>query len=102
MGHARSLITIEKSEAQIEIYNTIIKRGLSVRKTEDLVRSLTKIKKNNKNLLRSKEIEKLEGKLSSHFGTKIYTSGNNNKGKIIIPYNSTNDLNRILEILDII
>ena len=102
MGHARSLITIEKSEAQIEIYNTIIKRGLSVRKTEDLVRSLTKIKKNKKNLLRSKEIEKLEGKLSSHFGTKIYTSGNNNKGKIIIPYNSTNDLNRILEILDII
>ncbi|MEC7260094.1 MAG: ParB/RepB/Spo0J family partition protein [Bacteroidota bacterium] len=102
MGHARSLITIEKSEAQIEIYNTIIKRGLSVRKTEDLVRSLIKIKKNKKNLLRSKEIEKLEGKLSSHFGTKIYTSGNNNKGKIIIPYNSTNDLNRILEILDII
>ena len=102
MGHARSLITIEKSEAQIEIYNTIIKRGLSVRKTEELVRSLIKIKKNKKNLLRSKEIEKLEGKLSSHFGTKIYTSGNNNKGKIIIPYNSTNDLNRILEILDII
>ena len=102
MGHARSLITIEKSEAQIEIYNTIIKRGLSVRKTEDLVRSLNKIKKINKNFLRSKEIEKLEGKLSSHFGTKIYTSGNNNKGKIIIPYNSTNDLNRILEILDII
>ena len=60
------------------------------------------IKKNKKNLLRSKEIEKLEGKLSSHFGTKIYTSGNSNKGKIIIPYNSTNDLNRILEILDII
>lgn len=102
MGHARSLITIKKSEDQIEIYNTIIKRGLSVRKTEDLVRSLNKIKKNNKNILRSKEIEKLEGKLSSHFGTKIYTSGNNNKGKIIIPYNSTNDLNRILEILDII
>ena len=102
MGHARSLITIEKSEAQIEIYNNIIKRGLSVRKTEDLVRSLIKIKKNKKNLLGSKEIEKLEGKLSSHFGTKIYTSGNNNKGKIIIPYNSTNDLNRILEILDII
>ena len=48
MGHARSLITIEKSEAQIEIYNTIIKRGLSVRKTEDLVRSLIKIKKNKK------------------------------------------------------
>ena len=102
MGHARSLITIEKSEVQIEIYNIIIMRGLSVRKTEDLVRSINKIKKNNKNLLRSNEIEKLEGKLSSHFGTKIYTSGNSNKGKIIIPYNSTNDLNRILEILDII
>ncbi|RPG64028.1 MAG: ParB/RepB/Spo0J family partition protein [Flammeovirgaceae bacterium TMED290] len=102
MGHARSLITIEKSETQIEIYNTIINRGLSVRKTEDLIRSLNQIKKNNKTYLKSKEIEKLEGKLSSHFGTKIFTSGDNNKGKIIIPYNSTSDLNRILEILDII
>ena len=101
-NYLRLLITIEKSEVQIEIYNTIIKRGLSVRKTEDLIRSLNQIKKNNKTYLKSKEIEKLEGKLSSHFGTKIFTSGDNNKGKIIIPYNSTSDLNRILEILDII
>jgi ParB family chromosome partitioning protein len=102
MGHARSLITIEKSEVQLEIYNAIIKKGLSVRKTEELVRSLNKIQKSKKGVFKSKEIEKLEGKLSSHFGTKIFTSGNNSQGKIIIPYKSTNDLNRILEILDII
>ncbi|MFL3022727.1 MAG: ParB/RepB/Spo0J family partition protein [Cytophagales bacterium] len=102
MGHARSLITIEKSEVQLEIYNAIIKKGLSVRKTEELVRSLNRLQKSKTTAFKSKEIEKLEGKLSSHFGTKIFTSGNNSKGKIIIPYKSTNDLNRILEILDII
>ena len=49
-----------------------------------------------------KEIEKIESKLSSFFGTRIKTNGNNKKGQIIIPYKSTNDLNRILELLDII
>ena len=47
-------------------------------------------------------LEKLESKLSSFFGTKISTKGDEKSGKIIIPYKSTNDLNRILELLDII
>ena len=45
---------------------------------------------------------KLESKLSSFFGTKITTKGDEKSGKIIVPYKSTNDLNRILELLDII
>ena len=40
MGHARSLITIEKTDIQLKIYQLIIKGKLSVRKTEELVRSL--------------------------------------------------------------
>ena len=48
------------------------------------------------------EIKKLQSKLSTHFGSKIAikTSGGD-KGEIKIPYTSTEDLNRILEILDI-
>ena len=104
MGHARTLIAIEKSELQIEIYNIIIRNKLSVRKTEDLVRNLNskKEKIERKILEKSKEIQKLESKLSSFFGTKISIKGSNKKGQIIIPYKSTNDLNRILELLDII
>ena len=104
MGHARALISIDISEIQLEIYSSIIKNNLSVRKTEELVRNF----KNKKEKVfkkidkKSKDIEKLESKLSSFFGTKINTQGDSLKGKIIIPYKSTNDLNRILELLDII
>lgn len=103
MGHARSLITIEKTDIQLKIYQLIIKSKLSVRKTEELVRSL----KNEKIIVSDKkkednELTKIESKLSSFFGTKISTQGDENSGKIIVPYKSTNDLNRILELLDII
>ena len=103
MGHARSLITIEKTDIQLKIYQLIIKGKLSVRKTEELVRSL----KNEKIIVSDKkkednELIKIESKLSSFFGTKISTQGDENSGKIIVPYKSTNDLNRILELLDII
>jgi len=104
MGHARALISIDISEIQLEIYNSIIKNNLSVRKTEELVRNFKnkKEKVSQKIDKKSKDIEKLESKLSSFFGTKINTQGDSLKGKIIIPYKSTNDLNRILELLDII
>ncbi len=104
MGHARALISIDISEIQLEIYSSIIKKKLSVRKTEELVRNFKnkKEKVSQKIDKKSKDIEKLESKLSSFFGTKINTQGDSLKGKIIIPYKSTSDLNRILELLDII
>ena len=103
MGHARSLIAIETSELQLKIYQLILVNKLSVRKTEELVRNLNKQKRSiPKEKSRTNNLEKIESKLSSYFGTKITTQGDDNSGKIIIPYKSTNDLNRILELLDII
>ncbi|MBV20396.1 MAG: chromosome partitioning protein ParB [Cytophagia bacterium] len=104
MGHARSLITLEKSDIQLKIYQLIILNKLSVRKTEDLVRNVSNekisIKKNE--LIKNNEITKIESKLSSYFGTQVKTQGDEKKGRIVIPYKNTNDLNRILELLEII
>lgn len=104
MGHARSLITLEKSEIQLKIYQLILLNKLSVRKTEDLVRNFNKekvsLKKNE--VIKNNEITKIESKLSSFFGTKVRTQGDEKKGRIVIPYKNTNDLNRILELLEII
>tara|TARA_B100001250_G_scaffold209768_1_gene180059 strand:+ start:50 stop:907 length:858 start_codon:yes stop_codon:yes gene_type:complete len=104
MGHARSLITLEKSEIQLKIYQLILSNKLSVRKTEELVRNFDKEKLSirTKEFKRNNEIIKIESKLSSYFGTKVKTQGDEKKGKILIPYKTTNDLNRILELLDII
>ena len=104
MGHARALISIEDVLMQLDVFHKIIANGLSVRKTEDLVRGI--VKKKNKNnqekILISPDIEKLQRKLSSHFGTRIkIKSKDNDSGEISIQFASTDDLNRILDILEI-
>ena len=50
----------------------------------------------------AEKIKNLQNKLSSHFGTRISLKADEkNKGEIRIPFVSTEDLNRILEILNI-
>lgn len=103
MGHARALISIEDVSLQLDIFNQIIKQDLSVRKVEELVRSKgKKDDKEAKSVDVDPEIKKLQSKLSTHFGSKIAIKSNEqNKGEIKIPFTSTEDLNRILEILDV-
>lgn len=109
MGHARAIINVENVDAQLAIYNKIIKDDLSVRKVEAMVRDLMAGNENEETDTKDRkratdnyEIKQLQQKLSSHFGTKInIKSDDNNKGEIKIPFVSAEDLNRILEILNL-
>ncbi|MBV6642473.1 MAG: ParB/RepB/Spo0J family partition protein [Cyclobacteriaceae bacterium] len=106
MGHARAIINIENVDLQLDLFKRIIKEQLSVRKVEQLVRAglQTSPAKNTtaNDSDVSNEINKLQTKLVSHFGTKVSVRANKeNKGEIKIPFTSADDLNRILEILDI-
>ena len=105
MGHARALIGIDKVDVLLNVFKKVVQQGLSVRKTEELVRLLTSPESTNTNTsetAKSSEIIKLQSELSSHFGSKIQVKADDsNKGEIKIPFVSTQDLNRILEILDI-
>ncbi|MEQ9423283.1 MAG: ParB/RepB/Spo0J family partition protein [Cyclobacteriaceae bacterium] len=105
MGHARALVNIESVDLQLEIFQEIINKELSVRQTESLVRNIGDKTESTKQPTSSGlnyEYQKLQDSLSSHFGTKIALKANNqNKGEIKIPFNSSDDLNRILEILDL-
>ncbi len=103
MGHARALISIDDVTLQLDIFNQIIKNELSVRKVEELVRGSSKpAAKEAKTPSVDPEIKKLQDKLSTHFGSKIAIKSNDqNKGEIKIPFSSTQDLNRILEILEL-
>jgi ParB family chromosome partitioning protein len=104
MGHARAIINVENPEDQIAILKQILLKDLSVRAVEEMVRTLSSPKKQQtkpKNEI-SYEIKQLQTKLSSHFGTKIHIKVNQkNQGEIKIPFNSAEDLNRILEILNL-
>ena len=103
MGHARALITIENVDAQLEIFKKAIAQELSVRKVEELVRNLGKpAPAKPKETVPNPEILSVQKKLTSHFGTKITIKADEeNKGEIKIPFVSSNELNRILEILNV-
>ena len=104
MGHARSLIVIDNIDLQLEVFQRILTEGLSVRKTESIVRGLLNKKTKDKfeNTAITPEIEKVQRRLSSHFGTMIkIKSKNNAKGEISIPFASVNELNRILDLIEI-
>lgn len=103
MGHARALITVENIDDQIDIFDQVVEKDLSVRAVETLVRNLGKNQpKEKQSPVKSTEILRLQTQLSSHFGTKIQIQSDpKNKGSIKIPFSSTDDLNRILDILDV-
>ncbi|MGB3464843.1 MAG: ParB/RepB/Spo0J family partition protein [Cyclobacteriaceae bacterium] len=103
MGHARAILGIEDVALQLQIAQQIMDNELSVRKVEELVRKTLQPETPAKATTEpSYEVVKLQDRLSSHFGTKIKINTDvNNKGEIKIPFISTDDLNRILDILDI-
>jgi ParB family transcriptional regulator, chromosome partitioning protein len=107
MGHARAIINVENADQQLYIFKKTLEEELSVRKVEDLVRSLAlekasakpDVKPNTASSSASREISNLQGKLSSHFGTRVVIKSDGKKGDIRIPFLSVEDLNRILDIL---
>jgi len=109
MGHARALINIEDIEKQLHIYKLTINEDLSVRKVEQLVRDLmnavddkAKAKKKQDSPQRKYEVQQIQQKLSSHFGTRVHLKADGQyRGEIKIPFVSTEDLNRILEIIEL-
>ena len=109
MGHARALVTIPDPEVQLELYNRILNEGLSVRKVEAVVKEETqetKTKNNNKAKpvqRTSDEFDALKHHLSRFFDAQVdFKYSKSGKGKITIPFNSNEDLERIIGIFDVI
>jgi ParB family chromosome partitioning protein len=104
MGHAKALITIDDPAKQIYIHQHIIKHGLSVRKTEELVRDMqtAPVKKEGKQPEPiSFQIQKIQDDLASKFSSRVRLKvGGQGRGTIEIPFLSEDDLTRILEIMD--
>ncbi len=105
MGHARAIIGIEDEIQQLKIYEEIIENDYSVRKVEEVVRELNSEKPakqptKKKNAL-PEEYQQLSDQISTVFDTKIqFSRGDNGNGKIVIPFSSDEDLERIISILD--
>ncbi|MBL7112172.1 MAG: ParB/RepB/Spo0J family partition protein [Bacteroidales bacterium] len=105
MGHARTIVNIPDPNLQLEVYENIIKEDLSVRKVEDLVRKLgragAKTDKTAKVKPGDMPYDALRNQLSGVFKADVEFKRNNKGiGKIVIPFKTDADLERIIAILD--
>lgn len=102
MGHGRALINIDNSKDQLDIYKKILHKKLSVRQTEELVKTLknglTSSKVNKKSI--PTYIQDSLSEINSFLGHKVnITVNSNGKGKISIPFHSQEDFERIKNLL---
>lgn len=109
MGHARALINIEDTETQLMIYDQTLEWDFSVRKVEEVVRELKedeKVVKSEENEparkpLMAEEYKMLQGHLTQFFGCSVdFKRNTKGKGKIVIPFNSDEELEKIIGIFD--
>lgn len=105
MGHARAIINVKDPETQVMLYKQIVNYDFSVRKIEEIVRKLNsdepKTEKKSPAPKFPQAYETLKNHLSNHFNTNVdFKINNKGKGKIVIPFGSTTDLERIVGILD--
>jgi ParB family chromosome partitioning protein len=110
MGHARALINIDDAEQQLTLFHRIVAEELSVRKVEQLVRAGLAPKKVDAPSAQAvqdtqvhipvAELRRTERYLSDRFGSKVLVKpGPQGNGEIKIAFDSVEDMQRILHIL---
>ena len=101
MGHGRAMINVENTEDQLAIYEKILREKLSVRQTEEFVKSLKAgtLAKTKKKVVPTFIKSSLKD-INEYFGHKVdITVSSSGKGKISIPFHSEEDFNRIKNLL---
>lgn len=96
MGHARALLTLEPA-LQAQAAREVVRKELSVRQTEQLVRRL-KNPPVRKLVRLDPDVQHLQDKLSEKLCAKVILQYNaRGKGKMVIAYNSADELEGILQ-----
>ena len=101
-GHARALLAIEDKELQYTVAQRVFDENLSVRDIEKIVKEMTKEKKvkGDKKLENEFIYKDFEEKIKNALGTKVSIKPkDNSKGKIEIEYYTSNEFERIAELL---
>jgi ParB family chromosome partitioning protein len=102
MGHARALLGLPQRRQQIEVGGLVAKKGLSVRDTENMVRSMlarsgggSAAKDAGKGL--DPNVQRLQDELSEKLGAPVQIQHTGSgKGKVVVTYHSLDELDGIL------
>ena len=108
MGHARALVSVDNPEQMLDIYAQVLNEGASVRRTEELVRLATTgetvekaEKKEKQHTIMPEEYDTLCKELNEKFNARVKLSYNEKgKGKVVIPFDSDDDLMRLMSLFD--
>ena len=96
MGHARALLTLSETK-QVEFAKLVANKGLSVRQTESLVRNVNTGSELDRKKSIDPNIKKLEEDLGEKLGAKVIIQHTEKgKGRLVINYNSLDELDGIL------
>ena len=100
MGHARALLTLSETK-QVEFAKLVANKGLSVRQTESLVRNVNTGSELDRKKSIDPNIKKLEEDLGEKLGAKVIIQhSEKGKGRLVINYNSLDELDGILAHLE--
>ncbi len=101
MGHARALLTLSE-ELQLQAAQAVVAKGLSVRETEKLATKLQQPSKPAVEKTTDPNIVSLQHKLSDRLGAHVSIQHQNKgNGKLVIQYNSLDELEGIISALGI-
>ena len=101
-GHAKVLVSVKPAEVQIALAKEVVEKKLSVRDLEQKIADLQREKKLPAQRVKtiSPEFKALLADMQRVFGTKVRATGNDKKGKIVIDYYSSDDLERIYDLIE--
>jgi len=100
MGHARALLSLTDPSMQLEVANLVVDKKLSVRDTENLVRSILKgtTKQKTEKQPEDPDIKRLEDSLTQKLGARVSIKHTKSgKGKLVIAYTNADELQGILD-----
>lgn len=105
-GHARALLMLDSPVRQAQLFERVLRDGLSVRETERLARSASEevgrsMAQRRKHQQTNPEWASLERGLSEYFGSKVTLHRERSGGKVTLEFYSDDDLQRILDILGV-
>ena len=99
-GHARCVLSLSSQAQRTQLISAILRDGLSVRQSEALAEKLkqesgaaVKLRKSRSQLLH----DDIARDFSSRIGVKVRITGSQGKGRVILDFNSEDDLQNIID-----
>ncbi|NQT23508.1 MAG: ParB/RepB/Spo0J family partition protein [Candidatus Omnitrophica bacterium] len=98
-GHAKALLSLNTEREKIRYAKKVIKKGLSVRQIEELVKTRFTKTKSRKPGATDENLASIEEQLQHFFGTRVKITHGKKRGRIEIQYFSNEDLERVLSLI---